>query len=133
MSYVAIDTQLRTILGTVSGLNAIYDHEKKELAKYPAACVTPAEHNNKPGDTAGNKRSYLFLIRLYIRVDEMDDYEATMRALVDDVITKIEANPTLNGACEYTQATNGKWLYQERELPVRVVEITVEANKRVNR
>ncbi len=73
MSYVAIDTQLRTILGNVSGLNAVYDHEKKELAKYPAASVTPAEHKNKPGHTAGNKRSYLFLIRLYIRVDELED------------------------------------------------------------
>lgn len=134
MSYVALDTQIRAVLAGISALNAVYDHEVKELKKYPAAAVSPQEHNNQPGDTAANIRIFTFVIRLYIRIDENDDYEANMRSLVDSVLTALEANPTLNSSCDFHKATKGKWAVQERETGLlRVVEITLDAYKRVLR
>jgi hypothetical protein len=56
-----------------------------------------------------------------------------LQGIADAIISAIEANVTLNGACDFARPTASKWLYAERELPVRIVEITVEATKRVNR
>lgn len=135
MSYVSISSAIATLLNTVTELNQVTEYEPKEVKKYPAAAITPLGHDNAPYDIAANRRVFSFIVRLYYRIDDGvgTTYEGVMRDLVDKVLNKLESSVTLNGSCDFSLATKAKWLFQEREVPVRVVEISIDAVKRVNR
>lgn len=133
MSYVTIAAQLKTILQTITELNQVYDYEPKELLKYPCATITSTSHKNEFNDLAANRRIFTFTIRIYNRTDIASDAETIMRIVADRVITTIEGNVTLNGSCDWASPTEGKWGFAEREVPVRICEIAIEAAKRVNR
>lgn len=133
MSYVAIGTEIKNLLTTITEIKVVYDHEPKELKQYPASTVTALGHQNKPFDTGGNKRIYQFMIRTYYRTDVAADAESILRDLADKIITKLEGSVTLNGSCDFTNATEGKWFFGEKEVPVRWHEIMVEATKHVHR
>ena len=133
MSYVTIAAQLKILLQTITELNQIYDYEPKELLKYPCATITSSGHRNEFNDLAANRRVFTFIIRIYNRTDSASDAETIMRTVADRVISVVEGNITLNGSCDWASPTEGKWGFAEREVPVRICEITVEAVKRVNR
>jgi len=131
--YNAVATQIIAILNTISGINIVYDGEKKELKKYPAACVSFIGHQNKFNDSAANRRVVSFMIRVYYRSEDETDAEQTVRNIADAIVSAIESNVTLNGSCELATPTTGKGFYAEREVPVRGIEITIDAVKRVIR
>jgi hypothetical protein len=117
MGYVTIATRLVSLLGEISGLTA-YDHEPKELGSYPCATVQAAGHRNRFNDTAANLRQYSFAIRLF--------YD-------DRIPLDLEANVVAAGVWDLTQPTEAVWLFAEREVPVRIAEITIDIKVRVNR
>lgn len=133
MTYVSIATQLKTLLQSITELSTVYDYEAKELNRYPCATLTAGSHKNNFQDTAANRRQFVFTIRLYNRTDSAADGERIMRVVADKVIQAVETNITLNGSCDWAAPSEGVWGYQEREVPVRVCEITVIAVKRVVR
>lgn len=133
MTYVSIAAGIMARLQTVSELEQVYNHEPKELAKFPCATVTAFSHADIFADTAANTRQFTFMVRLYFRTDVAQDAETVLRSVADKVIEKIESDVTLNGSCDFARPSEGKWLFQQREVPVRVVEITVEALRRLNR
>ena len=133
MSYVSLASAIITKLNEVSEINVVYNYEAKELLGYPAVTVTALGHVNTPHDTAGNVRNFQFVVRAYFPTSIAQDAETILRDLADKIIVKLEEDPSLGGACDYTRATEGKFLYQEREVPVRIVEITINCIKRLNR
>ena len=133
MSYVAIADAIQTKLLTITDINIVYNHEPKELVEYPAATISARSHTNAFNDLCANVRRYVFIIRLYFRTDVAQDAETVLRDLADQVITIIEADPTIGGSCDFAIPTSGSWSFQTREVPVKVVEILVEARKRVER
>lgn len=133
MSYVSIAAAIIAKLQTVTELEQVFSHEPKELAKFPCATVTALSHVDTFADTAANQRAFTFIIRLYFRTDVAQDAETILRNVADKVIAKIESDVTLNGTCDFARPSEGNWLYQTREVPVRVVEVTIECLKRLNR
>lgn len=133
MSYVSLASALVNILSNISSIVAIYSYEPKELKDYPAATVTALRHQDTFLDTAANKRVFTFNIRVYFRTDVEQDAESILRGIVDQIISAIESNVTLSGACDFARPTEAVWDYQERELPVRVAVLSVECVKRINR
>ncbi len=133
MSYTNIRAGIVSMLQTVSGIQQVYNYEAKELGKYPAATVTNLSHKNLFADTARNRRQYSFMIRLYFRTDVAQDAETILSTITDAVIVKIESDPTISGVCDFAEPSEGKWLFQEREVPLRLVEIVVTAMKQVYR
>ncbi len=133
MSYVSISAQIVALLQTITELNQVYAYEPKELNKYPCATVSALSHKDEFNDTAANIRKFTFIIRIYTRTDSASDAESVMQNVVDKVMAKIESSVTLNGTCDFARPTEARWMYGEREVPVRICELTVEANKRVNR
>ena len=129
-NYTDIGTALKTLLETISDFEVVYGDEKKELLKYPCATVTALAHNNEFIDTHHNTRHYQFSVRLYYRNDTSIDAENILRALADEVITTVEGDPTLSGACDFAQPLEGTWTWAEREVPVRVCDITISARVR---
>lgn len=133
MGYVSITNALVTILQTVTELQIVYGYEPKLLNKFPSATVTALTHKNVFEDLAANKRTYQHKITLYYRTDVAQDAESVLQKTADSVITAIEADVTLGGVVDYSEPSDGKWMYQQREVPVRLVEITVSSIQRVNR
>lgn len=141
MSYTTIAAALTTLLRGVAALKVVYDYEPKEIASedllggYPAATVSALSHANSFHDLAANQRIYSFMVRLYYPTpDGRDaDAESTLRSVMDTIITTLEADVTLNGSCEWAKPTDASWSFQMREIPLRVVELTIECHKRVLR
>lgn len=127
MTYVDVGAAIETVLGTISELNIVYEYEAKQLKKYPAATVSASSHTDVFNDTASNLRTFVFTIRLYYRTDTDEDAESILRELTDRVIVAIETDTTLASTADFTLPTEGRWLFIEREVPVRVVELTVQA------
>jgi len=132
MSYETIGLAIYTLLGNITEIDQVFNYEPNELKKYPCTTVSALEHTNEFSDLAANRREYHFIIRVYFRRD-MADYEVIMRKVIDQIITEFETDSSLGGACDFAQPTESKWLFQEREVPVRVCEVTISAIKRVNR
>lgn len=103
------------------------------MKSYPCATLTALEHDNEFHDLAANKRRYSFLIRVYFRTDNAQDAETVLRSITDAIIRVIESNVRLNNSCDYASPTKARWGFVEREVPVRYVEITLDALKRVLR
>ena len=132
MGYTTIGTALFNKVDAVSDLDFTYNYEPKELAKYPCATVSALSHANTFADTAANRREMVFIIRVYFRTDQTD-YERIMRTTVDAIMEAVETDPSLSGACDFAEPSEAKWFFQEREVPVRVCEITVNCVFRKNR
>lgn len=133
MTYVTIASAIQTLVDEITELQAVYDKEPAELLVFPCATVSSAAHEDVANDTAANVRRFTHIIRLYDKQDSTNAAETTLRDIADKVIAKIEGNVSLNSTCDYARPTRGVWVQAEREVPVKVVEITVDAFKRVNR
>jgi len=133
MSYVAISYAIVSLLSEITELLAVYSKEPAELLKYPCATVSSISHQNVPNDTAANRRCYSHIIRLYYKLDSANDAEGILRSIADLVIDKLESHVSLNDTCDYSTPSKGIWRSAEREVPVKVVEITIDAYKRINR
>lgn len=139
MSYTSIGGAIYTILSDLipNTLNAVYNNDRKEIASFPTACIIAKGHRSEPWDTAGNKRNFIFIIRLYVRIAEGEqgsqDAETDLRRVADSIIETIEGNVTLNGTCSFTRASQGDAGFVEREFPMRYMDITVEASRHVLR
>jgi hypothetical protein len=133
MSYVTLNAKIAELIRAVSDVAVVYEYDKKELANFPSVTVSPISHQNQMYDTAANKRNFTFIVRIYNRNDDTGASEATLLKLLDDITDALESKPTLEGACDIARATQAKWAYQDREVPVRVIELTIEASKRVLR
>lgn len=133
MGYTSIGSQLKTILDGVTGFEVVYGYDPDELKDYPAATIQAVSHLNEFLDTAANSRRYTFLIRLFYRLDDDQDAESILRGLADDVIEAIEQNVTVAGVWEIARPTSAQWTHAQREVPVRVCELTVEIQSRVIR
>jgi hypothetical protein len=52
---------------------------------------------------------------------------------MDSIILTLEHDVTLGGSCEWAKPTDASWSFQEREIPLRAVDLTIECHKRVLR
>ncbi len=127
MSYVSISGGIKDILDDITDLKEVYAEEPQALLVYPCATISAVSHADNFADTARNQRTFTFMIRLYQRVNDVAHGESVLLGIADDVIGVIEDDPTLGGTCDFARPTRGNWTYVERETPVRVCEITVEA------
>jgi hypothetical protein len=136
MSYVSISAQIKAILDTISEIKSVYNYNEKSLNTYPAAVIVAASHANRFSDLAANQRDYTFKVYIFHPTNTATDAasaESILRTLADALITAVETNVTLNGSCDWAAPTMGSWGYDQREVPVRFIEITIVARKRVNR
>lgn len=127
MSYTGISGGIKNILDDVKSLQAVYTEEPQNLLVYPCAAISAVSHTDEFADTSRNRRTFTFVIRLYQRVNDPTHGESVLLGIADDVLEALEEDPTLDGTCNFARPTRGAWSYVERETPVRVCEITVEA------
>ncbi len=138
--YKAIKDQLVSILGGVSSIKTVSSNEPKGLNEggYPIAAVSAKEHTSNfysVGPSGSNERVYQHYIRVYFRTDETNnpDYEDVLETTIDDVITAIETNITLNNTVDWAIPISGVWRYGEKESPLRICELVVASTVHVAR
>lgn len=127
MSYTGISGGIKDILDDITDLKEVYAEEPQTLLGFPCATISAVSHADNFADTSRNQRTFIFTIRLYQRVNDVAHGESVLMGIADAVIEDIEEDPTLGGTCDFARPTRGNWTYVEREVPVRVCEITVEA------
>jgi len=127
-------TQLSTLIVAkcqTSGLvqsTSVFDYEKATFDNYPAITVTPSDNTADFADTSRNYIYYTFSIKCYMeRLETTAEVaESTLRALVDDLIQKFNADPTLGGqlVSGYSKPIPSVWGYRQGDEPLdRVAEI----------
>ncbi len=109
----------------------IYDHELTDLAGYPAVTVTATDLLGKYADNTRNARTYRFSIKVFIDRTQQgfgnDKAEGILRAVMDEIIGKIDADITLGGNCIYAFPFTGRFAYVDRQQQnIRLAELILE-------
>ena len=133
MSTTAIGNALKTILEGLNDFSVVYNYPEDELAQYPAAVIYYKGQGDSFHDLQANRRVIQFGIMIFIRNDSPEDAEESLRTVTDNVINALESNVTLNETCDWASPVSATVTPVEREIPVRVNEITVNAMCRVSR
>ncbi len=132
--YTGISNYLKTTLipsvATIRTAN-IYDHELTDLGGYPAVTITSQELMGKFLDNQRNMRVYRFTIRVFIDRNTKnfgtEKAETILRSVADELITKIDADPSLGGNCIYTTPFTAKFGYVERQNnDIRMMELMLD-------
>jgi hypothetical protein len=135
MSYTTIRARIIELLEEISEIAVVTDHDPDKLAKYPAVTVEAGSHQDTFFDTAANQRNFSFLIRCYYPISSGRDQSAENRlsVVVDRIIEVLEAHVDEPGVWDIGRPTRAVWGKDEREVPIRFVEITFTAESRVVR
>lgn len=134
-----ISTKLKAILEANDLIQEVHDFEASELSGSPVAIVIPSGNESDFSSTTENRRTYGFVIRLY--VDRLSgntnerETETTMRELVDTVLDDLDKDYQLSGldvntgyCLLWSSASPSAWGYAGRENIYRVAEITVSVH-----
>ena len=116
---------------TTIRITNIFDHELTDLGGYPACTITSQEILGRFLDNARNERTYRFVIRIFIERNPKNfgsqKAETILRALSDEIISKIDGDPTLGGNCIYTKPFTAKYGYVNRQSNnIRLVEVQMD-------
>jgi hypothetical protein len=130
----AIVAKLQPLV-TAGTIKVLYGKEEKQLAQFPAVCVSNKGHTAELHDTVSNRKHYQHYVRVYFRTDEDNDadYEDVLSEVADAVIYELEHDLTLGGVADWSLPTSGEWKFVEKETPLRCLELVVQSEARVIR
>lgn len=132
--YVGISNYLKnTLIPSVTSIRGanIFDHELTDLAGFPSVTITAQEMVGSILDNVRNQRIYRFTIRVFIERNKQNlgssQAETVLRTVADELVSKIDADPTLGGNCIDARPFNAKFGYVDREFQdIRLMEITLD-------
>lgn len=109
----------------------IFDYEKSDIEGYPAATVTGAEIPGKVLDNTRNMRIIRFVIRIFIDRNKQNlggsQAEFVARSVSDELMLRIDGDPTLGGNCINAIPFGARLGYIERlSNNIRVIEVTLD-------
>jgi len=132
MSYQGFDFYSGEIVSEIENstlVGSVYDYAATQFESYPAVVVTSTDLAGEFADTSRNKDSFSFnILCLADRLNKEAEVESTMRKLVDDIVTRLNNNSTINAnANTYGKPVNIKWGYATAPDPdMRVAAITYQ-------
>lgn len=110
-------------------VGSVYDYAATQLADYPAVVVTSSNLTGRFADTSRNSDVFTFnILCLAARLSNEEAIETVMKALVDDIIGRLNDNQVVNN----NQNTFGhplsiQWGYGTSPDPdMRIASITYE-------
>lgn len=132
MSYLGFDyfsNEIVTEIRKSSLVGTVYDYAATQLDKYPAVVVTAGALSSKFADTARNSDTFTFnILVLASRLGIEENVEGIMRALVDDIITRLSNNVTINDNLNtFGHPLSIQWGYASSPDPdMRIASINYE-------
>lgn len=134
-----VSQALLSILSDLPKVQKQYAYEASNLEGFPALTLTPSANESSYSTTTENRRTYAFVIRLYVARGSSDaaerQCEETMRDLVDSVLDRLDKNyyledttiPSQTGyTFLYMNSAPSVWGYAGRENEMRVATILVQ-------
>lgn len=110
---------------------SVFDYEPDVglVTQDPWATVIPSGNENDFASTMENKRSYGFLIRVFVERNTRgnDNAETLLRTIIDVLLDAFDQDYTLTGTALMVSASPSKWGYVQREKEYRVAEILIQA------
>lgn len=133
MSYTSIGNAIAEMIDEITEVKVVYNYAARDFADFPAAVVRMTGHNNLFQTTAANNRTYVFEVDVLYKTASPSDAEGIMRTVADLIITKIESDVSLRGACHIARPSRGQISFVAEPIPMQVLTITIEASKHINR
>lgn len=131
MNLTDISTKIAQKLQDCQTIKAVYEFETGNAGgNYPMATITPQSFTGEFASTAHNRRSFLFSVKIYQERDAgfgVEKAERVMREAVDEIITAFDMDTTLSGTVTYCRPIDADFSHEDRELDVRLADITLEA------
>ena len=131
MSYLGFDYFSNLIVTEIKKstlVGDVVDYAATQFNNYPAVVVTSADLNGVFADTSRNTDQFIFTILcLMNRLNMESEAESTMRQLVDDIITRLNNNTTINTTGNtFGLPISVKWGYATAPDPdMRVASLTL--------
>ena len=127
--YSDIKNAIKAHITAVTGIKSVYGYEKGNLNGYPAATVTLQAIACEYETNTEDQRKYTFKVKIYQELENdaegAETAEATLEALLDTVIGKIEDDWDLGGLCHKVNI-NGVAGYVDRGVNMRVLEFNID-------
>lgn len=129
MSYQGFDFYSAEIVSEIKKsayVGDVFDYAETALSNYPAVIVTSSDLSGQFADTSRNKDTFSFnILVLADRLNRAKDVESTMRVLVDDIVTRLNNNTTINGNSNtFGKPVSIKWGYGSAPEPdMRIAQI----------
>lgn len=127
-----IRTKIIEVISTATKVQAAYRTERSKFDGYPAAVVTPSDSEADYGDTAKDKLTFVFIVRIYQEISKsgQDQADITLEKAVDELLIIFLNKKALGTACEWVEPVNSRWGYQNREnSEIRVAELKLRCRK----
>jgi len=129
-TYSNIINAIDTIVGNVSGVVAHFKYEPQQMTAYPAVTIAPIGHSDKFASLRDTERTYSFMVRVWGQMnDTREDTPVVIRDLADAIIDALssQANISLGGLIAWSNMTEGKFVYVQKEASYYVAELTYTA------
>jgi len=127
-----LSAAIKAVIQTSSEVDStqVFDYAKSKMEHYPCITITPLETPEAFfADTSRNQRSYNFAIRIYQERMEQgeSDSERIMRTIVDDLISKFDADIYLGATLRgrgFCRPIPSRWSFvQGEQVNTRMAEI----------
>lgn len=133
-----ITAKVKSLLGTLESLKAVYDYSIDLTAGYPCAVVRDGGWRAEFSDTQRNRRVYTIEVYLFQEFGEAgftaEKAARVLRELQDEVITLFDTNITLDGTVLFVEPISGTPVRTEdRPEKTLGVIVTIECTKLVTR
>lgn len=132
--FSTLKAKIKTILQSETTINVVYDYDRPNIEKSPAAMVVPSGNDSDYVSTVHNRRSYAFVVKVMVPLDPagMETAESTLVGIIDSLIDKFDQDFTLTGSCLMMTAAPSAWGYEEREILYRVATINLKCKTNFN-
>ena len=127
-----IRTKIIEVISTATKIQVAYRTERSRFDGFPAAVVTPSDNEADYGDTAKDKLTFVFIVRIYQEISKsgQDQADIKLEKAVDELLTMFLNKKVLGTAAEWVEPVNSSWGYQDRETgQLRVAELKLRCRK----
>lgn len=131
--FATLKSSIKTIIENqttyfASGSVFGYEPEIGDVAYDPWAVIVPDGNENRYATTSENRRTYSFLIRVFVERNSRgnSDAEDTMTSIIDALLDALDADYTLSGTALYMSASPSAWGYVYGEKEYRTADLILQ-------
>ena len=137
MSVAQIRDGLGETLSTIEEFRAVHKYEPKSYKALPAASLFFEGFEQNDNSRATNELKHRFIVRIAIRLQDAEEAQAEMDALIDKVVSTLALSRNLGkpGVCYNAMVVSADTgvVVQNQQNPQLVGELIVDVNALVSR
>ncbi|NCD40555.1 MAG: hypothetical protein EOL88_00535 [Bacteroidia bacterium] len=125
-------TAIYNKLKAIDGIKEVYKYNKGSFEEYPVAVILGSENTKTRESVKTINKTYNFRVRIYQEVNEdargQEQGEDLLNTLADTIDNAFDEDDTLGGVCDDVSMSSA-FMWEDRELMMRVLEVTLECKK----